>query len=58
MDVKKSAFRGDVKATRNAIRDWKNGKSIGFSREQSLKSMGLIPRKHGDYKLGVKYREP
>lgn len=55
--VKMSAFRGNMKTVRSALCDWKKGVSIGFTREQSLKSMGLIPRRHGGYELGNKYND-
>lgn len=36
-------------------REHNTGKSIGFSYESSLKSMGRIKRSHGKYELGKKY---
>jgi hypothetical protein len=40
----------------DAIQKYKRGISIGFTRISSLKSMGLIPRSDGKYKLGEKYK--
>ena len=42
----------DAKAKEKAFND---GKKIGFSWENSLKSMGRLPRKKGKYELGDKY---
>ena len=52
--VKKSPLK-TVAQTLKAKRDYKKGKSIGFTRRSSLKSMGLLPRADGCYKLGPKY---
>ena len=52
--VKKSPFRNTIKAKR-ALSNSKQGKPIGFTARSSLKSMGLIKRSNGCYKLGSKY---
>jgi len=51
----KSPFR-DKHQVHETLHQYHQGKSIGFSRLASLKSMGLLPRSHGDYELGSKYR--
>jgi hypothetical protein len=38
-----------------ALRKYKAGKSIGFTRVASLKAKGLLPRSSGIYILGPKY---
>lgn len=43
-----------VKAT---LARYAKGESIGFTLRSSLKSMGLIPRSDGVYRLGNKYKE-
>jgi len=53
--VTKSPFK-TMEKVREAIRKYHQGKSIGFSRIASLRSMGLIPRADGTYRLGDKYR--
>ena len=52
--IKKSPLktRGN---TIKAMRNFKRGKAIGFTRRSSLKSMGLLPRSSGCYELGAKY---
>lgn len=52
--VRKSPFRTMEKAVK-AERDFKAGKSIGFTKKASLKSMGRIPRSDGFFLLGEKY---
>ena len=52
--VRKSPFK-NVSQTLKARKNFKKGKSIGFTRKASLKSMGLIPRSNGCYVLGNKY---
>ena len=37
------------------LRRWKLGESVGFTYVASLKSMGLIQRANGRYRLGAKY---
>ena len=44
------------KRVRTTLKNYKAGKSIGFTARSSLKSMGLIPRSNGCYTLGNKYR--
>ena len=38
-----------------ALRKYKAGKSIGFTKVASLKAKGLLPRSSGMYILGPKY---
>ena len=38
-----------------ALRKYKAGKSIGFTKIASLKAKGLLPRSSGMYILGPKY---
>jgi hypothetical protein len=52
--VRKSPFKNIAK-TLKAKRNFQKGKSIGFTKRSSLKSMGLIPRSSGLYELGSKY---
>ena len=52
--VRKSPFKNIAK-TLKAKRNFQKGKSIGFTKRSSLKSMGLIPRSSGLYELGAKY---
>ena len=52
--VKKSIFK-TVDEVEKCIKAYYRDESIGFSRISSLKSMGLIPRSNGYYKLGPKY---
>jgi hypothetical protein len=52
--VRKSPFK-KMAATMKARANFKKGKSIGFTRRASLKSMGLLPRSDGCYVLGNKY---
>ena len=40
---------------RSAVERWLAGESVGFTYVASLKSMGLIPRADGAYRLGPKY---
>jgi hypothetical protein len=50
--------RGGYRATkkdRNALRKWKQGKSIGFTMTASLKAKGLIPRANGTRRVSAKY---
>jgi hypothetical protein len=56
--VDKSPFRGNMKLVRDKISQYSNPKTrskVGFTFTSSLKSMGLIPRSDGSYKLGDKY---
>jgi len=53
--IAKSPFR-TLKNAKQAEKALKKGKSIGFTRKSSLKSMGRIPRASGCYELGNKYK--
>ena len=56
--TKANAEKSPMKTIENvkkALRQYHQNESIGFSKESSLKSMGLIPRKNGYYILGEKY---
>ncbi len=53
--IAKSPFKSQ-KDLKTALQDYKKGKSIGFSRVASLKSMGLIPRSNGKFEVGPKYK--
>lgn len=53
--IRKSPFR-NAREVMDAIDNHKRGVPIGFTRTASLKSMGLIPRSDGTYKLGSKYQ--
>lgn len=52
--IKKSPFR-KLERAKDAERQYKAGKSIGFTAISSLKSLGRIPRSDGCYALGAKY---
>ena len=52
--IKKSPFR-KLEQAKDAERQYKAGKSIGFNAISSLKSLGRIPRSDGCYVLGAKY---
>lgn len=54
--VKKSPFK-TVSKLQNVLAQYNQGQSIGFTYIASLKSMGLLPRKNGQYCLGEKYRQ-
>lgn len=43
-------------SVKQALIDYKSGKSIGFSRISSLKAMGLLPRADGTYRVSNKYK--
>ncbi len=45
------------KRVRATLKNYKAGKSVGFTARSSLKSMGLVPRSNGCYTLGNKYRK-
>ena len=45
-----------ISNVRAVLQQYHSGKSIGFSYVSSLKSMGLLPRTDGKYRLGQKYR--
>lgn len=46
-----------VARVRDVLRRYRRGESVGFTYVSSLKSMGLVPRAHGRYELGAKYRK-
>lgn len=52
--VRKSPFR-NTRRVRAALRTLRRGASIGFTARSSLKSMGLVPRADGCFRLGDKY---
>lgn len=52
--VRKSPFRTTQRA-RAALRALRRGAPIGFTARSSLKSMGLVPRSDGCFRLGDKY---
>lgn len=45
------------KQIKEKLKNYKNGKSIGFTFVSSLKAMGLIPRKNGKMMKSIKYLE-
>jgi hypothetical protein len=50
---------GGYRATKrnlNALKKWKQGKSIGFTMRSSLKAKGLIPRANGTRRVSKKYQ--
>lgn len=52
-----SPFRGNMALLKKTLQDYKKGETqIGFTWISSMKSMGLIPRSHGKYELGQKYK--
>lgn len=55
INAEKSIFK-TVQNIQKVLNDYHNGRSIGFTKIASLKSMGLLPRKDGSYKLGEKYK--
>lgn len=52
--VKKSHFK-TMTSLKKTLKAYKKGRKIGFTQKSSLRSMGLIPRSNGCYKLGSKY---
>lgn len=52
--VKISPFKTSS-SVRKTLKAYKSGRKIGFTQRSSLRSMGLIPRKDGTYRLGNKY---
>ena len=52
--VAKSPFK-NMARTRKALAAYKAKKPVGFTARSSLKSMGLVPRANGTYRLGKKY---
>ena len=53
--ARKSPFKSPVKV-KQALKDYKSGKSIGFTYVSSLKAMGLLPRAGGTYIVSPKYK--
>ena len=52
-------YNGGYKATKRNLtylKNWKNGKSIGFTMLASLKAKGLIPRANGKKYKSEKYK--
>lgn len=45
-----------IKLVKRKEREYQENKDIGFSYKSSLKSMGRIKRRHGEYQLGNKYK--
>jgi hypothetical protein len=45
-----------TRKNKNALRRWKQGKSVGFTWISSLKAKGLIPRSNGTKRVSPKYR--
>jgi len=59
--TKANAEKSPMKTIENVkkmLEQYHQNKPIGFSRQSSLKSMGLLPRKNGYYILGKKYSYP
>ena len=52
--VEKSPF-SSVDSVKKALGKYKRKEKIGFTQLSSLRSMGLIKRSDGSYKLGDKY---
>lgn len=52
--VARSPFR-TLQRAKQTLKNYKRGKSIGFTAKSSLKSMGILPRASGCYVLGSKY---
>jgi len=44
-----------IKKVKEILKKYYNNEKIGFTYISSLKSLGLIPRSDGFYKLGEKY---
>jgi hypothetical protein len=53
--IRKSPFKSPLKA-KQALNDYKKGKSIGFTYVSSLKAMGLLPRTNGKFIISKKYQ--
>jgi len=51
----KSPFK-DMITLKRVLKKYERGEPIGFTARSSLKAMGLIPRAHGKYELGSKYK--
>lgn len=52
--VKISPF-SSVDSVKKALRKYKRKEKLGFTQMSSLRSMGLIQRSDGSYRLGSKY---
>lgn len=53
--VEKSPF-SSVESVKKALQQYKKNGKIGFTQLSSLRSLGLIKRADGTYKLGDKYK--
>jgi len=53
--VKKSPF-SNTESVKKSIQQYKKTGKLGFTQLSSLRSMGLVKRKNGIYKLGDKYK--
>lgn len=53
-NVTKSPFKTKA-SVRKTLKAYNSGRRIGFTQRSSLRSMGLIPRNDGSYRLGNKY---
>ena len=53
--VKKSPF-SSAESVKKALHQYKKTGKIGFTQLSSLRSMGLIKRADGTYRLGDKYK--
>lgn len=53
--VKRSPF-SSVSSVKKTLRAHKKGRKIGYTQKSSLRSMGLIKRSNGVYRLGDKYK--
>ena len=53
--VKKSPF-SSVESVKIALQQYKKTGKIGFTQLSSLRSMGLLKRSDGTYRLGDKYK--
>lgn len=45
-----------VQDVKEALKNYRTGASIGFTRKASLVAMGLLPRSDGTYRLSPKYQ--
>lgn len=54
--VKKSPFT-NIKSVKKALQQYKKHEKIGFTQLSSLKSMGLVKRADGTYRIGDKYKK-
>jgi len=54
-NVEKSPFPS-IEKVKQTLKAFHQGQKIGFTYTSSLKSMGLIPRSDGTYRLGEKYK--